>query len=570
MDRRWQLRPQDPALASSLAQELGLHPALCQALINRRLDTPQAARRFLRPSLKHLANPFLLPDLEAAAECLAEAVLSGRRVGVYGDYDADGVTSTAIFLHFFKKLGLEASFYLPDRLSQGYGLHPEGLDQLAGQGVEVVVTADCGSTDFEAAAHARRLGLRLILTDHHQPGPDQPQALAFVNTQRPDTPEQFGCLAGVGVIFFLLAGLRIKLREKGFFQGRTEPRLSRLLDLVALGTLADVAPVTGQNRILLTAGLAVMAQARRPGLAALASLNGSAGPVGPREAVFELAPRLNAPGRLGQAGLALRLLTEIDGQAAQELARRLDRLNAQRKSIEQKIMAAAVSQLEARGDPRDRLALVAAGPGWHPGVLGIVAARLCQRYHRPAVVLSIDGDTAAGSGRSIEPFHLHQGLANLASLLLRYGGHRQAAGLALRTADLPAFGLALEREVGQSLSQSDLTPTVTLDSLLSLDDLDDGLLDGLALMGPFGPGHQEPVFGAEGVGIVSARAVGQHRAHLSLKVRQGRLTWPAIAFGQGHLIDRLPGSARIAFLPSQEYFRGRRETRLHVQAIQPN
>ncbi len=566
---RLNMNPQSQNRAVLVANELGLHPALAQVLINRGLSSPEVIHSFLNPELGAMADPFKIPDLEAAAERLARAVIKGEKVGLFGDYDADGVTSTSVFVNFLKALGNEVEWWLPNRLTEGYGLSRDGLEHLAGKGVKILVTADCGSSDLEFLSLARSMGLETIVTDHHQLAPQQPEGLLFVNPQREDCSPVFKALAGVGVIFFLIVGLRAKLREMGFFEQRPEPNLKEYLDLVALGTLADVVPVIGQNRIILKAGLELLAEPRRVGLEALAGVAKSGRPLSSRDVAFDLAPRVNAPGRLGQAGLGVDLFTSSDPAQAKRLAQEMDRLNQERKKVEAEVLAQALDQVASRGDPRNQMALVAAHSEWHLGVLGIVAARLSQKFYRPCFVLKIEGETATGSGRSIAQYPLHKGLESLSGMLLRYGGHSQAAGLTLRAEDINKFTAALEGEIGRVLGQLDPVPCLNLDTDLDLDQLDGRFVDDLERLSPFGTGNPEPLFGASRVGLISARRVGRDGAHLKLSLRQGRRTWPAIAFNQGPLASRLTRSVRIAYHPVLENFRGRSQLSLHLKAIMP-
>lgn len=561
--------PQNQSRSAILSQETGLHPALAQVMINRGFDSPQKILDFLNPDLRSMADPFTIPDLEPAAERLAEAVTLGHKIGLFGDYDADGVTSTSVFVNFFKSLGQEIEWWVPNRLSEGYGLSRSGLEHMAQKGVRLLVTADCGSSDLELLEEAGRMGLEVIVTDHHKLAPARPQGLLFVNPQREDCAEEFKALAGVGVVFFLIAGVRAKLRDRGFFNGGAEPNLKAYLDLVALGTLADVVPVTGQNRIILKTGLELLADPGRIGLRSLAGVAKSRFPLTSRDVAFDLAPRINAPGRLGRAGLGVDLLTCEDADQALALARRMDRLNQERKKVEALVLAQARAQVEAKGDPAGQLALVAAHEEWHLGVLGIVAARLSQHFYRPCFVLKIEGETATGSGRSIDRYHLHKGLETLSGMLLRYGGHSQAAGLTLKAQDLDRFHAALAGEVGRRLAQPDLIPSLTIDTELPLDDLNEGFIDQVERLAPFGRGNQEPLFGASGVGPTAVKRVGQGGAHLKLNLRQGRRTWPAIGFNQGGLASRLGGKVRIAYRPVLDSFRGRSRISLHLKAIIP-
>lgn len=570
MEFRWRLKAQNLELAANLSKELGIPVAMAQVLVNRGLGDPETSRTFLEPSLNKLADPFSLPDLDRATERLAQAVINQEQVGIFGDYDADGVTSTALMVLGLRSFGLKASWFIPSRLTDGYGLNQRGLDKFIDQGVKLIVTVDCGASDHEQLAAAVQSGLEVLITDHHKLGPDWPEAEAFVNPQRPDGPDHFKCLAGVGVAFYLIVGLRGKLRQKGWFNGGPEPNLKQLLDLTAIGTLADVCPVIGQNRILTAHGLEVLSQTARPGLRALFDKARVDGQATSRDVLFGLAPRINAAGRLGQAEKALELLLCEDEREATRLADHLEQLNRERQEVEQTVLAEALEQLEQRGDPRQRLALVAVGEGWHPGVLGIVASRLVRRYYRPAFALTIDGDTATGSGRSIESFPLHHGLTAVSEHLIRYGGHAQAAGLTLAADKVSPFALALENEVGRVVPPDQFTPPLDVDAVLDLDDIDDFLVDCLQRLAPFGPGNPEPLFTAANVGLLSASTMGRDGSHLRLKVRQDRRTFSAIAFGQGKLFGRLPSLARIAFQVNRNTFRGRNSLEITIKSIVPN
>ncbi len=567
---RLQMNPQNQEQADIIGEEVGLHPALVQVMINRGFRSSEMIHDFLNPSLGAMADPFTMPDLEAASERLARAVIKGEKIGLFGDYDADGVTSTSVFVNFFKSLDRDVAWWVPNRLIEGYGLSKEGLDYLAQEGVKVLVTADCGSSDLEFLTLARGMGFEIIVTDHHQLAPRQPEGLLFVNPQRSDCPRVFKTLAGVGVVFFLLAGLRVKLREMGYFSEKPEPNLKECLDLVALGTLADVVPVVGQNRIILKVGLKLLADPERVGLEALAGVAKCNRPLSSRDVAFDLAPRINAPGRLGQAGLGVDLLTDSDPDRAGSVAREMDRLNRERKKIEAEVLAQARAQVESGGDPQSRMALVAAHRDWHLGVLGIVAARLSQHFYRPCFVLKIEGETATGSGRSIAPYPLHEGLEALSGMLLRYGGHSQAAGLTLKAENINRFTAALEGQVGRVLGGPDLVPSLTLDAGLDLDELDDRFVAQVERLSPFGTGNREPLFGAEKVGLLSTKRVGKNGAHLKLSLRQGRRSWPAIGFNQGYLASSLTRSVRIAYRPVRDSFRGRSQISLHLKAVMPD
>ena len=412
--KAWQVYPEQPELVAAVMARHGVPRLVARILLNRGLAAEDDILAFLDPSLERLNPPFELPDLEAAAARLGRAVRQGEPVAVYGDYDADGITATAVLHQFFRELGLNCFPYIPDRLTQGYGLKIEALKELAAQ-ARLVVTVDCGISDAEEAAWAKAQGLEVIITDHHEIPPELPDALAVVNPKRVGHAYPFGELAGVGVALLLALGVRADLRAEGWFRQHREPNLRSYLDLVALGTAADVVPLVGENRILVRQGLKVLEESRRPGIIALKEVTQLDGkPISYQNVVFQLAPRLNAAGRMGQARCALELLLSDDLAQARVQARYLHNLNRQRQALEEQVLKQAQAMIR-----RDHLAarsvLVLAGEDWHPGVIGIVAARLADEYHRPAALVSLENGRGRGSARSIEGFHLFQGLHALAA-----------------------------------------------------------------------------------------------------------------------------------------------------------
>src|SRR5712671_3099740 len=429
---------------SRLAAELGLLPAVGRALWARGVRDAEAAQRFLEPRLEQLPDPFGLKGIDAAVARVQRALEAREAICVYGDYDVDGVTSTALLVSVLRKLASCApgggapariDYYVPNRLIEGYGLNLEAMKKLAGRGTRLLVSADCGVTAVAEIDGAARLGLDVVVIDHHtaaQLAEDLPRAVAILNPHQPGCSFPGRELAAVGVAFHLLLALRKRLRDQGWFNAqRPEPNLREQLDLVALGTIADVVPLTGPNRVLVHFGLRELARGARVGVLALKSVAQMAGEVSCSDVGFKLGPRLNAAGRLADASVGVRLLLSEDLAEARALAEQLDRANAERQELQARIADEAVSKARELGDRR---ALVVSSPGWHVGVVGIVASRLVERFHRPALVLCEDeGGTTKGSGRSIEGFHLYDALASCAAHLTRFGGHRHAAGVTLRT-----------------------------------------------------------------------------------------------------------------------------------------
>ena len=561
----WRLREPTPSAARSLAQALGLPPLAAQILCHRGLHDPDEARRFLRPGLEQLPSPEEMLGLPQALEVLTPAVRSGAVIGVAGDYDADGVTATALLVEFFRACGAPVVWDLPHRVKDGYGFKPARAQRLAAAGAQVVVTADCGISDHEGVNEATRLGLPVVVTDHHllPPGPLVPAA-AVVN------PKQEACrlsshLAGVGVAFYLAAGLRAALRDLGWFRDRPEPNLRRSLDLVALGTCADVVPLVEANRVLVAEGLKVLGESRRPGLAALAKVAGRNGSLDTMDLGFYLAPRINAAGRLDHPGPALELLLEPDEAKAMQGAQRLDRLNGERRLVEAAIFEQVLEQIEGDAALQAAACLVLAGEGWHQGVLGIVAGRLLERTGRPNMLFTVQNGTAVGSGRSREGFHLQRALTAHAALLTHYGGHALAAGATLPSERLPELAQGLAQEAARLLPTQE-GPALDLDAQVSLAELGPGMLEPLARLAPFGQANPEPLLCARGVRVASARTVGEK--HLKLELTQDGARLPAIAFNCQEPWIEVGVELSAAFIPRISSF-GRPHIELVVEDLRP-
>jgi len=528
--RRWQARPHDPRLAQALSQRLGLPDLVGRVLAARGVGL-ESAEGHLSPTLRDLLpDPFHLRDMDRAADRLARAVQSGDLIGLFGDYDVDGATSTALLTLVIEAAGGRVRPYIPDRLAEGYGPNLPALLRLQAEGVGLVVTLDCGTTAFEALEGAAAAGIEVVVADHHVAEAALPPALAVVNPNRLDETSPHGHLAAVGVAFLLAVALVRRLREAGWFgAGRPAPDLLRWLDLVALGTVCDVVPLVGVNRALVAQGLKVMARRGNAGLAALADVAGVAERPDAYHLGYVLGPRVNAGGRVGEAGLGARLLALSDPLEAAEIARRLDGYNRDRQEIEAHVLAEAIEQMEGRGDDGTPL-LLAAGDGWHPGVIGIVAGRLKERYGRPTCVVAFEAGVGKGSGRSVPGLDLGAAViaARQAGLLVAGGGHAMAAGFTVardRLDDLRAF-LA-----GRLAAQAagDLVPTLDLDGALDAGGATVELIESLARLGPFGAGNPEPRFAVSAARIVKVDVVGSGHVRLIL-AGGGGARLKAIAF----------------------------------------
>ena len=525
---RWHIAA--PAhVAPALAATLGVLPVTAQVLINRGYTGADSARVFLDAPLGQLGDPGRIADMAVASGRLAAAIGTGERITVYGDYDADGVTATAVLIRGLRALGAHPAWYIPSRFREGYGLNTDALGRLRGEGHDLIVAVDCGVTAIEEIAQAAAAGQQIIVVDHHEPLDRLPTALAVVDPKRSDDTSPFHEYCAAGLAFQLLRAVRRQL-------GKDEMPLE-VIDLAALGTIADVVPLIGDNRILARAGLRRMAAEPLTGIAALARVAGITGEVTARHVGFSLAPRLNAAGRLGDAAAAVRLLLTDDPAEADGIAASLDAENRVRQELCQQIFAQAAERVEQE-HLHEAPAIVVAGEGWHAGVVGIVASQLVERYYRPVVVLSVDGGVGRGSARSIEAFHMVDGLADCADLLTRFGGHAMAAGLTIDAAQIPQFTRRFVETAGARLRPEDLIPSIEVDAEVELGTLTEALARELQQLAPFGAGNPEPVLGARGLQAVSTRVMGDG-VHLRLGVTDGRSFAEAVGFRLGDASELL-------------------------------
>jgi len=566
--RPWIVKEADPYRVETLGKAVGVPLEVARILVNRGVDEAESAQRFLTSHLRDLHPPEGLADMDRAVERILAAIRDATPILVYGDYDADGVTAVALLFSFLRDVGATVTYMIPHRLENGYGLHLPLLQRARRAGVGLVVTVDCGVSDVEAIASAAEMGMDVIVTDHHEVPDRLPPACAVINPKRKDNRYPFSELAGVGVAFLLVWALARRLKEGGHWKRGSEPSLKDYLDLVALGTVADQAPLLGENRILVKHGMRVLAQGQRPGLMALLKTCGSEGrALSVGSLSFQLAPRLNAPGRLDHALPALRLLLASDTGEAEELAGLLDGLNKGRQQVEERIFKEAYALAE--GEVRaGRRAIVLAREGWHPGVIGIVASRLVECFGLPVVLIAIQDGGGKGSARSPDGFHLMDGLRACEALLERCGGHRLAAGLSIDPGQVPVFREAFCEEARRALKDKAHGSVLYIDDRLSARQVTPELVSHLARLEPHGIGNPEPIFQIEGMEIAQSRRVGQD--HLKLLVRGGGVGFDAIGFNMGSDFPQgLRGPATLVCTPQLNEWQGRISIQLVLRDLKP-
>ena len=550
---------------AALARELKLPEPLCRLLAARGHASPDAAAAFLRPALTHLHDPGGLAGLDAAVDRLRRAIDAGETILVHGDYDVDGMCAAALYTRVLRGLGAHVVPFVPHRVRDGYDLGRAGIRRAAESDARVILTADCGIVAHDAVAEAAAAGIDVIVTDHHTPGDTLPRAAAVVNPKRPDCAYPNDGLCGTGVAYKVALALSRVL-------GRPDDDVNYHLDLVALATVADVMPLTGENRVLTRYGLRVLRATRNPGLAALLRSAGLQDrELGAGNLSHGLAPRLNAVGRLDDADTGLRLLLS-DGPGGDDLAAALEDANVRRQAVDREILREAMEMLAGRYDPSADRAIVLAGAGWHPGVIGIVASRIVERLHRPTVLIALTGDgaMARGSARSIPGFDLLDSIRYCGDHLERFGGHAAAAGFDIRPDRIEAFQRAFHERT-RSLLPDEPAPEQRVDMELSLSEISPELVRYMSYMGPFGVGNPTPVFVARGVEAVDVRTVGKEGHHLKMKLREGDTTLPGIGFrmAESHGAIATGGPVDAAFQLTEDTWRGRRRIQAKLVDLRP-
>ncbi|NLX98286.1 MAG: single-stranded-DNA-specific exonuclease RecJ [Rhodopirellula sp.] len=578
MAKRWRIHPHDPDSIASLERSARVPAVVAQLLVCRGIRSPEVAHQFLSPKLSALRDPAELPGCADATGRLHEAIAAGKRIIVYGDYDVDGITGTALLRQCIKLLGGNVGYYVPHRVDEGYGLNEEAVRSLAAEKAEWIVTVDCGINSVEPAATVRKLGLELIVTDHHEPGPHLPEAAAIVHPRLPGHCYPFGGLSGSGVAFKLAWSLCQQASGAKRVSERMKEFLLQAVGLAAMGTIADVVPLVDENRVLVRHGLDSLKKVPPLGLATLLRITElDRKPLLDSEDVaFTLGPRLNAAGRLGQAQLAVELLVTDRADRAEELAQYVDRLNASRQTLERSVYLAANKQAKEEFDLQNDAALVLADRGWHPGVIGIVAGRLAERYHRPVVLIAWDQmgvKPGIGSARSVPGFALHTALQTCGAHLISHGGHAAAAGLRIEESKLDEFRSDFCEHAAGAIGEEERTAELMIDAEAPLSALTLRTVEQIEQLAPFGQANPRPVLCTSGVRLVDPpRPLGSSGRHLSMKLVQHEISLRAVAFGGGDWAEDLASTAGpldVAFRPVINTFRGRRSVELHLVDWRP-
>ncbi len=586
MAKQWQICPDWPG-RDDLARKLRISPILAQLLHQRNIDDPDAARIFLEPTLKNLEDPASLPGVLAAAQRICRAVQSCEKIFIYGDYDVDGLTGSAILWHCLKLADADVHCYVPHRIEEGYGLNCQAITDLADQGAKLIISVDCGISAFEPAKHATKLGLDLIITDHHRIDSELPSCCAVVHPALPDSDYPCKCLSGAGVAFklawFLAQRFSKPAEAHSTMPNGTAVRVNESFreflisatGLAALGTIADVVPLTGENRILAAFGLKGLASSSYPGIQALiesAGLTGST--LKSYDIGFKLAPRINAAGRMGHARLALDLLTGASKARSAKIAEYLEQQNKLRRKVEKKITDQAVRLVtEQKLDSPETRALVLAQEDWHAGVIGIVASRLVDRYYRPSVVIALENGQGQGSARSIPGFNIFEAFHACREHLEGFGGHAMAAGLRISAENIKPFTQAFTQYAADHLSSVDLQSVLRIDAAASLEMITEELLIDINRLAPFGQANPRPLLVTEACTLVGEpRAVGKTKKTLQFTVARDGTTRKCVAFNQARLLKKLTAceTVSLAYRPILNEFNGRRSAELQVEDMQFN
>lgn len=561
---RWTLPESNPEIEHILVSELGLNPLISRILIKRNISTVDDVKKYLSPSLNDLHNPFYMKDMQEGVDRLIKAIYNREKVLIYGDYDADGITSVALLVKFLRNIHDDVTYYIPDRIGEGYSLNRSAIDKIKSDNVNLIITVDCGISDYDEISYAGSLGMDVIILDHHAVPDKIPDAVAVINPTRGDCRFPFKNLAGVGVAFNFLIALRGRLREDNFWKNGEYPNLKEYIDLVALGTIGDLSPLIDENRIFARIGLELITEGKRVGLNALKEVSGMEyNVINSNGAAFSLIPRLNAAGRVGFPEDAVQLLLTNDENEAMKIAGHLDACNRERQKIEKEVLSEIIDIIDTSTDLRKTNSLVFASSKWHPGVIGIVASRLVDRYCKPAMLISLKNGIGKGSGRSIAGFDMYQGLKRCDSLLVSYGGHRYAAGIVIKEDAIEEFNNCFDKIICEDLAVSDLAPQTAIDAQCSLNEIDREMVSQLDMLAPFGSMNPEPVLCVRNVNVMSPTIVGNN--HLKMRISGDGTLCNSIWFNKGHFIDIISGSFDIAFTPQINYWNGMHSVQLKMK-----
>ena len=544
-NKKWCLTEPSIEVVSVLQKKLKIPAAVAGLLVNRGVTSEESAKEYIEADLSQLHDPFLMNGMHQAVDRVILALKQKEAITVFCDYDVDGVTSAAFLTHFFRDLNCKVEAYLPERNSEGYGLNSAAVRKIREGGAGLMITADCGITGVKEVALANEIGLDVIVTDHHQVGEEGlPMAIAVLNPHQADCDYPYRYLSGVGLAFKLAIGIRNGLHAAGWAKEKL-PNLKRHLDLFALGTIADVAPLTGENHILTLHGLKMLSTTAKPGLVALKETAGIVGNVDARSVGFGLGPRLNAAGRLGKADSGLNLLISTDLKEAKTLAKELEITNTERKEIQEETVAEAESLFRGEIDIKKDRVIVLASELFHPGVIGIAASRLVDKYHRPTVLIALEGGKGKGSGRSIPSFNLFRAFTDCGKHLDQFGGHAYAAGLTIKEDQVNTFRNAMKEVGHRYLNEEDLIPVIRLDNSLTLEEINLYLYKRIALLEPFGAENRVPCFFSRGVQLQEVKCIGKDKTHIRFRARQGKGQIEGVGFGLAEILESVEVDAEL-------------------------
>ncbi len=561
MTKRWQKRNDaSENTVTRLSKSLGISEVLSTVLVNRGITDEDEVMRFLHPDLKDLPSPFLIEGMERAVERIILALKNHEKIMLYGDYDVDGISSVSIVYLYLKSIGVDVSYYIPSRLKEGYGLNIESIKKFINNGYKLLITLDCGISNNKEIAFAKQNKIDTIIVDHHEIPDTKPPAYEILDPKGSNIKD-INVLAGVGVAFNLLMALRSTMKKEGFFNYMSMPNLKHYLDLVVLGTIADIVPFTGENRIIVSTGIKVLNSSPRQGISAIkevASL--SRDNVHASDVSFRIAPRINAAGRLDDPAIGVQLLTTDNPMLAEKLAKALDKINSNRQLIEQRILKDALELIRKDAVMKKSKGIVLASEEWHPGVIGVVASKLVEAYYKPTILISLNSNLGKGSARSIQSIHIYETLKSLSEYLVGFGGHKLAAGLVIRTENLDIFRNNFFKLMDTTLTGDMLTPVLNIDGVLKLKQITRKVSDELQMMMPYGTGNSEPIFVSYNVRLTEP-VVLKHNV-LRCKAVQDDTTIGLVAFNTADTVDSLPKHANIAYYVRNNSFNGKERVEL--------
>ena len=561
---KWVVREQpEKKQISELIDKLGLPGIIAKILFNRGIESVADAERFFNPDWSDLHDPFLMQDMDLAVDRIIKALKQKERIFIYGDYDVDGITSVSLLILFLRELGGNVFFFIPDRLKEGYGLSKDGIDNAVKVDASLLITVDCGITAIDEIEYAREKGIDVIISDHHEPASDLPNAVAILDPKRNECNYPFKELAGVGVAYKLIQAIsqKAELDEKVYRE---------FVDLVALGSAADIVPIIDENRILVNKGLEKINRRDRLGIFALIESSGlAAKKIGTGQVVFMLSPRINAVGRLGNAERAVRMLITDSGQQAKNIAHILESENKHRKNIDEETFKEAVELIELDHNVEKDRAIVLAHDDWHSGVIGIVASRIAEKVFRPTIMIAVEDGVGKGSARSIANFDIYSALKQCEDFLIGFGGHKYAAGLTIESGQISDFRTAFKKAASEMIKEEDLVQTILIDSEINLSEISENFLGFLDRFAPFGPKNMRPVFLSQCVQVVGTpRIVGNN--HLKFRVRQGHHVYDAIGFNLGQFLYRvIPGESNLdmVYVIEENHWNNQKKIQLRVKDL---